>query len=1291
MPDTPVRATALALFYISACCTHAVSATPDFFWARNISVTALPAVSVASNPSRINGFELTPGGEFIQPGAQIPIVIDWPETYPKPVTAAVAFGIPFATEQLWDERKIGIFDENNRPVPAQIEVTARWSPEGSVRWIRVDTMAKRGQSLYAGLTEGHEPPPVETVQLSDSPTGWIVDVADWSYHLSTTASPIKKIYRGRDTVASTKDTRGLFVVDWNGRLARASSPMDVRIESAGPLAASIRFEGPYKTATGEELARHITRLEFFAGQPEVNITHTLILSRDTNEVGFKEIGWEFDVVPGVDAQAVFGISPVDPAQWESFEFDSTDDWLSMLQMDYPQFGGGQPHFEIRRANNRQGHGANVLHTGAEMADWGALRGSEGGLLILCRESARQHPKEISIGPNRMLLALFSSQTEEILDFRSAALLERWNRGGLVPKADREKILNAQTNAVGWSKTHQIAIRPISPEETNASLADTLARQTLRVFATIDPEWIYRSGVMGPLYPADPDNFPVVEDFIEAAVTGYIKQGHSRDQQYGFVDYFAGPHYQRPLGGLRFRTAYAVRMAPWLLYARSGDRTLREFAEGTNRKHGDSYHLHLSTNDRIAGLYAFAPDNQIYGRYPYYWGTQDSTYGGGGPNSLNQYLWDYYLTGYRRSGDIVSNYAEGIKQWWQPGRPSYYILKTLRNLVLAYSFEWDQELQPLIKDYLAQLYDPRSEVAIKPGALTGFSTRKTEEDTLGLLEVSELLDDSRLKEIASRLARYNWMQSLGDSPAASRFDKGGVGWHLWKDTKDPSIATELFRAIRQGTASAPDSGVSVQNFRQIGLPYALAVVAESAAIDQVPASWAGFHAYDSKAEIIVRKAENQRIRLFARGDNISLAALGATAESRLHHIWNQAGASIVTIPIDSGEGCYALRDADNASLYAVADDRVPMVVHAPGFWRPEPREQNSAIPVFFLLPEENKGTPRVFFEGPTRLYTPAGEPYKDGQELQGWIDLPPDQPGLWSFRADRFNYMRVQNLPPFFAFDDPGFYFVPEIDWQQPDSADVSYETPATSGFVPLGGSTEKLQAIYLSAGAELVLGRTGAGRHKSAQLPLPYESGTIEFWVKPYWNTFDLFPQGTREFLRVKTADGRDWHLSYSVDDDTRAWPEDGNWRSHVFDAEIWCASGRAVCLRRGIVHSNQWMHVALVWGAESRTDRWGKRDVFRVRLFINGIEGQHWSNFRNDPTPESPPTGLILGSGMAAAFRNLIISNEQKYTRDFQPPNLYLKPDADSSTVAIFPFDGSLKGFDRSGFNTEGWALTEQ
>ena len=56
---------------------------------------------------------------------------------------------------------------------------------------------------------------------------------------------------------------------------------------------------------------------------------------------------------------------------------------------------------------------------------------------------------------------------------------------------------------------------------------------------------------------------------------------------------------------------------------------------------------------------------------------------------------FYLTGDRRSKDILEEYAEGLKKFWSPDRARNALaLYTMRALVQTYAITWDPALREL---------------------------------------------------------------------------------------------------------------------------------------------------------------------------------------------------------------------------------------------------------------------------------------------------------------------------------------------------------------------------------------------------------------------------------------------------------------------------------------------------------------------------------------------------------------------------------------------------------------------
>jgi hypothetical protein len=159
-----------------------------------------------------------------------------------------------------------------------------------------------------------------------------------------------------------------------------------------------------------------------------------------------------------------------------------------------------------------------------------------------------------------------------------------------------------------------------------------------------------------------------------------------------VDYFSGPHLE--YGGKWVRPnryniyTYTLRADLWRVYARSGERRVREFAEGTNRGYADDIIAHWDGNGKVKGLFIAgggdSPSGDTTGCLPFFWE--------GGPTmeissstNMDNFLYDYQLTGHRRAKDVVLEYAEGIKRFWTPDRAKrdWRAIMITRMLAQAY--------------------------------------------------------------------------------------------------------------------------------------------------------------------------------------------------------------------------------------------------------------------------------------------------------------------------------------------------------------------------------------------------------------------------------------------------------------------------------------------------------------------------------------------------------------------------------------------------------------------------------
>ncbi len=1238
-----------------------------------------------------------------EPGARIPLLVNIPQGPVAGDLWPLYIGVPFKAGQLWQADGWQVEDAAGNSYPTQLEVSTLWALQGAIQWLRVDTVADPGQQLFLVYRPDSPPPEVANpVRLEERDGRIVLSNGRVSYELSAEGSPIAAIRQRGTLVASADQTRGLYLIDQLGRLATASGrDADVRIEAAGPVAAAVRIEGDYRLASGkggaegddEAVARHITRVELFADMPFARVTHTLVLSRDTREVWFQEVGWEFDLAEGSDPEAMFATSRSDSSLIERIVPGVGDGSVSILQEEYFRFSSGQNQFRLF-------NGDDTVLTGEEMGDWFMLRNDTAGLLISCRESARQQPKEFQVsGDRRMVLKLFSPRAGEQLDFRTDALVERWNlqqlaERRLTPEQAAlyvEEVKGLPSNAIGWAKTHEILFSPAASADKPEDIAAVAWWHSHPVFVLSDPAWLYHSGAMGPLHPRDPERFPEAEQRIDAAIENFAARA-AGDGFRGFVDYEAGP----PFGYGRFfrwGLTYSLRPDAWRVFARSGQRQAYNFATKTNRAWGDNYLASWGDGDKTKGLYTSNVRTTEAPGLPFYWGTHTETNIRSSTN-LNQLIWDYTLTGYRRAGDQVRDFAEGIKEQVTPAsiEVDRRILTTFRTLVQCYGFTWDDDLRQLAEALADSFEDREGVVGLTKNRPLASSTYKTNVDFRALLEAWQLLGHPRYHWMSSQLADYLWGVEVGSEPISYVNPLGVVGNFLYDETLDPMVAQALLVHMRWANAelgSSP-SGLSphVVTFLFEGFPAIQDVVVRSDADRQSAAAWAGARHYQDAVSFAFHKGDRDTLTLSLKtpaGIGQASPVINALNPGRGIDLTSggflQRDYTTWSVPVDAPEGPFEVTPApqDGAATHlGFLSGPQPMILHAPGYWMPFPQQVPAVRWYFNLPPDASNGS--IFFEGRAVLYTPDNEVWAESGEASEWIQLPDDKPGLWAFAPLSPGMVRVKNLPPFFAAEHATFWFDPGIEWVAQEADDSDPEImPETSGFVAGVSKSGDDRALYISpSGSFTIPGGEDLGDGRGREF-LPFRQGTIEFWMRPEWGSFTL--TGDSLTIFQMPAPGRRWDLTFNLE------------TSHYTHALYAYAIGedengnrRSFRSWRGytIFEPGEWVHVAITWGqGASPNPRYG--DGLTFAIYVDGKPGTqlHFDGTRGN-NPADLPERLIFPN-LNATIDQLHISDVIRYHGEFDPPSSGDQPELDDHTRAWFPFDGTLEGVSGSGDTVQG------
>lgn len=1232
-------------------------------------------------------------------GSRIPIRLDVPRrvdaTRPRPLS----FGVPFSPGALWEIEHLRLVDGSGKVLPSQSEIAARWAREGSIQWVRIDTVAPPENEVFVEF-EKAETAVRSKLRIEESGHQVMVHTGAARYTLDPGTSPISEIEVNGNPVATSEGMRGLYVVDQHGRVASAAPEGEtMEIESRGPVSACVRFEGDYRTADGQRLARHITRLEFFAGQAEARIQHTLVLTEDSNKIWFTDIGWELAADAGGHAEASFAISRDDPNRFVSAALTNPDDTAWLLQDAHFRFKHGENHFAVNGP-------AGLLHEGEECGDWFALLGERGGLGWSCRDAAWQHPKEFEVQADRVTLHLWSSRGGEQLDFKMSSLIERWDLAGWLEKVAYrrdvpripELLVQAEKiehNAVGWAKTHELLLRPLAPKAKPEVMAAASAAHSRPVLALADPAWLYESRAMGPLHPRDRVRFPNVEAAIDGAAAWWHARIHAWGE-FGFVDYYAGPHlsYRGDYANIkRYHWAtYGLRPGLWMLYARSGDRDIFELASKNNQSFMDNTFAHWDGPDKTRGLYLGSniggDEPATPATLPLYW--QARTSGNiSSSTDLNQFLRDYYLTGNRRARDVVEQYAKAAKQDWSPKhiQGSWRALMDYRCLAQCYALDWAPELRAMAEATLEIFSDDEGAVGLTKNRPYRSSTYKTQADFGALADGWEILGTPRSHDALLKVARYQAPLQFGSSPLGYNSPVGRVGHCLHAETGDAAIAEALGLQLRwlssgwdrERNAFRGDANAAGMLFLAQGAPYAQDVVSRAGGWDKPAAAWVGAESFGGSMSFVVRKPDQSALTLWLRrprggepgdaGGGVSVRACDAPSAwgldlSRVDSDSNFN--SRIELPKDAPEAAYEISTTGDGQQLLRADARVPLVLHAPGYWQPAP-PQDPPLRWFFRVPEDAEGA-AIFFEGQARLFDPTGQAFPDEMPQRGWVILPQEHAGLWSFEQLERKLVRVRNLPPFFALRDPAFYFQPPIPWERESAFDFTPPDP-TEVYVEGALATAENQALQITPDRRLIIDNHNA---------LPFEQGTIEFWYRPNRHTLELTRGGG--LISLDTAEGKPWTLSVRHG-------EGDEWYHRrtlygIFDTDGASKRRSIRCYRQTLFEDGRWVHVAWTWGA--RTDlavRGGssavlaaaKEGMLTQRIYIDGKAGKFTPDNLPGNLPLFAPTRFRTSIAFDGAIDELRISNVMRYREDFEPPSRKRAFEVDEHTLALFHFEGNL------------------
>ena len=672
-------------------------------------------------------------------------------------------GMPFPKGALHDAQRIRIMRDGEE-VPGQIDVVATWR-DGSIRWALAGfTASPQGDYTVEYGPEVNRSAPADPLTVQQHDDGALtVNTGAAVYEFESDQLLPNRATMG-DTVVLESAGDGAYLVDNQGRTARVSgteAQITSQLRKQGPARLVVHRKGWYVTPAGDRVARAKMWFYFAANTPYMRMTHTLVLTENTNQWWIRDYGLELDT-PEPANEVAFALSNPAPSEelpiedsremfkeqkyedlglmysgmrgraWRTYTTKPGEDEVYMLQETYPH------HFERefravigrvapQRAAMLTGSGAEDdnlwMHdweTHAQVAgDWADGRYDDHGMTVVMPWLAQRFPKEIAFGPKGARVALWSGRSGRDLDWRPLTLVNEYWKKWATAQRSREhgagysdaraaELAQMNVNAAGAARTHDLWLLPRTSDvdaQTIERRATAAARPPLMM---AEPEWLTSTEALGwPVHPKDTEWFPKVEQVISEYWDGLLAHtNHLRPT--GFIDWGRNPYIRNANQHFRIGKMedYYLRRNSWMLYARSGERKYYEYANRFNRFSGDYAVGHWTGGDgKVKGAFV-----QYYADPPIHWGYGTrlwARYIAG--NDLKHWLIGHYLTGDEYSWHITEMVSKVFKEQWNEDAVENHVKElspntTLNRLTDLYTIDWDEQFLHMAKTWAHALID-----------------------------------------------------------------------------------------------------------------------------------------------------------------------------------------------------------------------------------------------------------------------------------------------------------------------------------------------------------------------------------------------------------------------------------------------------------------------------------------------------------------------------------------------------------------------------------------------------------
>ncbi|MFN0196954.1 MAG: hypothetical protein ACKVT0_09415 [Planctomycetaceae bacterium] len=502
---------------------------------------------------------------------EIPLTIVEPSGISRtswPVTS----GIPLSQGTVFETTHLALFDAEGVSVPLQTTILSRWK-DGSAKWVLLDfqTDLKPSEEKPFMLRVGSDvasPPIDNAISIRSDDQSVTLDTGPMQLKLSHKHFRLldavwidgnhDRRFSDEERITSSSPSAGIELTGTDGTVYRSDvSPVEITVEDAGPLRASLRIEGRHQ-AGERSLFRYIIRLHAYRGQPFVKLHYTFINDHPTDLMS--QIESIELVVPHLQPDAArhllsgqsFNLSPAKSAQL--FQKDDLTHTIN--------------------GEERAGHALG----------WAAFAGEQGGFALGMREFWQNWPKGIEITGDALRFGVcpdFSPGTYDGHPLVEDCKLYYYLHDG------------QYSFKVGVSRTHELTACFFTDPPDAGRLTEFFEATEKSLLAKFTTEYLAATNAKGALPKADHQKYFGFDAWMDQFFD-YHLQDRDRVREYGMLNF--GDWYNTnwdSWGNLEYDTSRI-----WFThYLRSGDRRYFDRAEQAARHSLDVDVLH-ATNPAV---------------------------------------------------------------------------------------------------------------------------------------------------------------------------------------------------------------------------------------------------------------------------------------------------------------------------------------------------------------------------------------------------------------------------------------------------------------------------------------------------------------------------------------------------------------------------------------------------------------------------------------------------------------------------------------------------------------------